>query len=129
MLKQMHCLMRYLLETLVAEDKPVEPAKPAPKKVVAVRGDDRPGMKKSEPVTPARGGKFSDRKPGDRPDSRGPRSDSRPDSEGDRGDKFAGRDDRRVIDPIVQLLKTVDHVWVTPHSAHKEMHWNLHSKH
>ena len=82
-------------ETLVAEDKPVEPAKPAPKKVVAVRGDDRPGMKKSEPVTPARGGKFSDRKPGDRPDSRGPRSDSRPDSRGDRGDKFAGRDDRR----------------------------------
>ncbi|MBK9339351.1 MAG: hypothetical protein IPN04_00970 [Rhodoferax sp.] len=52
-------------------------------------------MKKSEPVTPARGGKFSDRKPGDRPDSRGPRSDSRPDSRGDRGDKFAGRDDRR----------------------------------
>ena len=82
-------------ETLVAEDKPVEPAKPAPKKVVAVRGDDRPGMKKSEPVPAGRGGKFGDRKPGDRPDSRGPRSDSRPDSRGDRGDKFAGRDDRR----------------------------------
>ncbi len=83
------------VETVVTEEIPAAPVKPAPKKVVAVRGDDRPGMKKSEPVPAGRGGKFSDRKPGDRPDSRGHRSDSRPDSRGDRGDKFAGRDDRR----------------------------------
>ena len=83
------------VETVVIEEIPAAPVKPAPKKVVAVRGDDRPGMKKSEPVTPTRGGKFGDRKPGDRPDSRGPRSDSRSDARGDRGDKFAGRDDRR----------------------------------
>lgn len=83
------------VETVVTEEIPAAPVKPAPKKVVAVRGDDRPGMKKSEPVPAGRGGKFGDRKPGDRPDSRGSRSDSRPDSRGDRGDKFAGRDDRR----------------------------------
>jgi ATP-dependent RNA helicase SUPV3L1/SUV3 len=34
-----------------------------PKRVVAVRGDDRPGMRKSAPAAPAgRGGKFGDRK-------------------------------------------------------------------
>jgi ATP-dependent RNA helicase SUPV3L1/SUV3 len=37
----------------------------APKRVVAVRGDDRPGMRKSAPAAPAgRGGKFGDRKGG-----------------------------------------------------------------
>ena len=47
---------------------PVEPAtvpvipKAAPRPVVAVRGDDRPGMKKSEPAAAGRGGKFGDRK-------------------------------------------------------------------
>jgi hypothetical protein len=30
--------------------------------VLAVRGDDRPGMKRSEPAAPARGGNFGDRK-------------------------------------------------------------------
>ena len=40
--------------------------KPAPKPVIAVRGDDRPGMKKSEPAVPGRGGKFGDRKDGAR---------------------------------------------------------------
>ena len=74
--------------------EPVEPPKPVvvPKKVIAVRGDDRPGMKKSEPAPAGKfgAGKFGDRKPGDRNDSRdsrGPRSDSRPDSRGDRGDR------------------------------------------
>ena len=45
----------------------VEPAvaKPAPKPVVAMRGDDRPGMRKSEPAPAGRGGK-----PGDRKDAR-----------------------------------------------------------
>jgi ATP-dependent RNA helicase SUPV3L1/SUV3 len=80
---------------------PVEPPKPAPKKVIAVRGDDRPGMKKAEPASAGHSAgkfgdrKFGDRKPGDRPDSRGPRpdsrgprSDSRPDG---RGDRFSDR--------------------------------------
>lgn len=41
---------------------PVAPP-PAPRKVVAVRGDDRPGMRKSEPASAGgRGGKFGDRK-------------------------------------------------------------------
>ena len=43
---------------------PEAPAKPVPKPrpVVAMRGDDRPGMKKTEPAAPGRGGKFGDRK-------------------------------------------------------------------
>lgn len=58
--------------------EPAEPApapKPVAKPVVAMRGDDRPGMRKSEPAGPAgRGGKFGDRKdarPGGKPS--GPR--------------------------------------------------------
>ena len=44
---------------------PSAPApKPASKPVIAMRGDDRPGMKKSEPMAPGRGGKFGDRKGG-----------------------------------------------------------------
>ena len=59
---------------------PVAAPKAAPRKVVAMRGDDRPGMKKTEPVAPGRGGKFGERtggpggKPGDRPGDRGVRS-------------------------------------------------------
>ncbi|MCF8159474.1 MAG: DUF349 domain-containing protein [Polaromonas sp.] len=73
-----------------------EPVKPvvAPKRVVAMRGDDRPGMKKEEPAAVGRGGKFGDRKDAGRPagrdgardargpgrmDDRGPRRDERPD--------------------------------------------------
>ncbi|NPC56706.1 DUF349 domain-containing protein [Caenimonas soli] len=44
--------------------EPVAPKKPAPKPVVAMRGDDRPGMKKAEPMPMGRGGKFGDRKGG-----------------------------------------------------------------
>ena len=46
--------------------EPVEPPKPAPKKVIAMRGDDRPGMKKAEPAPAGKfgDGKFGDRKPG-----------------------------------------------------------------
>jgi hypothetical protein len=36
--------------------------KAAPKPVVAMRGDDRPGMRKAEPVAAGRGGKFGERK-------------------------------------------------------------------
>ena len=80
---------------------PVEPPKPAPKKVIAVRGDDRPGMKKAEPAPAGKFGdrKFGDRKPGGdrdgRPDSRGPRSDARPDG---RGDRFGDRGDRPAFE-------------------------------
>jgi len=40
------------------------PAKAAPKPVVAMRGDDRPGMRKAEPAPAARGGRFGDRRGG-----------------------------------------------------------------
>ena len=49
-----------------ATPAPAAPAKPAPKPVIAMRGDDRPGMKKAEPMAPGRGAKFGDRKVGDR---------------------------------------------------------------
>jgi hypothetical protein len=80
-------------EEKAAEPVVVEAPKPAPKKVIAVRGDDRPGMKKAEPAPAGKFGdrKFGDRKPGDRDhrgDSRSPRSDSRPDG---RGDRFSDR--------------------------------------
>ncbi len=64
----------------VAEAAPAEepkPApKPAPKPVIAMRGDDRPGMKKEAPAAVgARGaGKWGDRKDSN---TRGPRDDSR----------------------------------------------------
>jgi len=69
-----------------AEAAPTEEAaataKPAPKPVVAMRGDDRPGMKKTEPAPAVRGGKFGDRKGapgkfGERRDDRGPREGGR----------------------------------------------------
>jgi len=59
--------------TLPAES--LAPAKPVAKKIVAMRGDDRPGARKAEPAAaPGRGGKFGDRKdarPGGKPS--GPR--------------------------------------------------------
>ena len=61
---------------------PTAPAAP-PKKVVAVRGDDRPGMKKAEPV--GRDGRRSDR-PGDRRDG----APGRPDARGGRDPRGAG---------------------------------------
>lgn len=77
---------------------PAAPAAPAPaprKPVVAVRGDDRPGMRKSEPAPAGRGGKFGDRKDGRRDGGGGgggkfgdrpPRPDSR-----DGGGRFGDR--------------------------------------
>ncbi|HSW17728.1 MAG TPA: DUF349 domain-containing protein, partial [Ramlibacter sp.] len=47
-----------------ASPAPAAPPKPAPKPVIAMRGDDRPGMKKTEPAQGMRGGRFGDRKPG-----------------------------------------------------------------
>lgn len=81
----------------VAEAEPAPapaPAKPAAKPVVAMRGDDRPGMRKAEPLPAGRGGKFGDRKdarPGGKPDARPrtgmenkfePRRDERPERGG-----------------------------------------------
>ena len=45
---------------------PAPVAKPAVRPVVAVRGDDRPGMKKDAPATTARGPRAADRRGGDR---------------------------------------------------------------
>lgn len=94
-------------ETIAAEpsvDAEAEPAaapvlvKAAPKPVVAMRGDDRPGMRKAEPAAAGRGGKFGDRK-----DPRAGGKDARPrtgmenkfeplrDERGGRGDRFSER--------------------------------------
>nr|WP_315231254.1 DUF349 domain-containing protein [uncultured Albidiferax sp.] len=79
-----------------AEAAPVEPPKPVRKPVVAMRGDDRPGMKKAEPVQAGRGGKFGDRKDGPRTPRPGdnkfePRRD-------ERGPRDGGRDGGRFGD-------------------------------
>ncbi|GKS97871.1 DUF349 domain-containing protein [Acidovorax sp. SUPP3434] len=69
---------------------PAAAPKPAPRPVVAVRGDDRPGMKKDAPALPGRPAR-----PGDRKDGRGPRDASGPGRGGDaRGDRFGDRGDR-----------------------------------
>jgi ATP-dependent RNA helicase SUPV3L1/SUV3 len=86
-----------------AVDAEAEPAAPlvvkvTPKPVVAMRGDDRPGMRKAEPAPAGRGGKFGDRK-----DPRAGGKDARPrtgmenkfeplrDERGGRGDRFSER--------------------------------------
>ena len=68
-----------------AVDMPVPPPAPRPaaRPVVAVRGDDRPGMKKDAPAAPGRTGRLGERRdarPGrdtGRADARGPRDDMR----------------------------------------------------
>ena len=65
---------------------------PKPKPVVAVRGDDRPGMKKSETAPSGRGGKFGDRKDGARAPFGAARGDSRPAGRG--AERFDSRDER-----------------------------------
>ncbi len=68
---------------------PVVSPKPVSRPVVAVRGDDRPGMKKDAPAAPAgRGGKFGDRKDSARPGRDAPPRGGR---DGDRAG-FAGRE-------------------------------------
>ena len=84
---------------------PPKPAKP----VVAMRGDDRPGARRTEPAPAGRGGKFGDRKdagkPGGKPGSKpgGPRQSTdnkfepyRPERE-DRP-RFADRDQRPAFE-------------------------------
>ncbi len=72
--------------------EPVEAVKPVRKPVVAMRGDDRPGMKKTEPVVPGRGGKFGDRKDGGRDGARGPREGGFSGRQDDRAPRRDGRD-------------------------------------
>ena len=55
--------------------------RPAARPVVAVRGDDRPGMKKDAPAAPGRTGR-----PGERRDARPGRDAGRPDARGPRDD-------------------------------------------
>ena len=71
---------------------PVAP-KPAARPVVAVRGDDRPGMKKDAPAAPGRGGRPGDRRDGrgDRDAGRGPRADGHFGDRNDRGGRFGER--------------------------------------
>jgi hypothetical protein len=71
-----------------AAAEPVTAPKAAAKPVVAVRGDDRPGMRKAEPAPVGRGGKFGDRKDGGREGGRDA-------GRGPRDGGFAGRSDER----------------------------------
>lgn len=81
-------------EPAQATDEPTPAPKPAARPVVAMRGDDRPGMRKVEPASAGRGGKFGDRKDS-RPGSKsgGPRSGADNKFEPYRPDR-AERDDR-----------------------------------
>ena len=72
-----------------------------------MRGDDRPGMRKTEPALPSRGGKFGDRKDGPRPDrggergaDRSARPASRDGNDGYRGPGQGGRDSRDNRDMV-----------------------------
>lgn len=103
-------------EAQSAEAQPAEAPRPVPpvvRKVVAVRGDDRPGMKKAEPAPMGKG----PRKPmqgrpdrGDRPD-RGPRhdrfaaADRGPDARGPRLGDAAFRAMRHAQDMAEQTMR------------------------
>lgn len=72
---------------------PVASPKPA-RPVVAVRGDDRPGMKKDAPAAVGRGARPGDRRdgrPGDRDAGRGPRAEGRFGDRNDRGGRMGER--------------------------------------
>ena len=74
-------------DTAAAPAAPAPAPKPAPKPVVAMRGDDRPGMKRETPTADTgRAGKWNDRKDAGRGgrDARGDRGERDPRS--DRGD-------------------------------------------
>ncbi|WP_427911755.1 DUF349 domain-containing protein [Ramlibacter sp. MMS24-I3-19] len=97
-----------------------ETPKPTPKPVIAMRGDDRPGMKKAEPAPMGRGGRPGDRRSGpgaggqgrfgDRNDrgrdGRPPRFGDRPDE--DRGPRLgdvAFRAQREALEHAQQALR------------------------
>ena len=76
-----------------AETEAVVPPKPAaPRPVVAVRGDDRPGMKKEAPAAPAgRGGRPGERRDRDAAGGRGQRPEGRAGERGDRNARWGDR--------------------------------------
>ena len=93
-------------DTPAAEGDAPAPAaapKPAPRPVKAVRGDDRPGMKKDAPAVPGRGGKFGSPRPGGpggRDGGRGPGGPGGPGRFGDdRGGRFGDRPPREDRGP------------------------------
>ena len=103
-----------LSETDGEADVPAVPAaavapmpKAAPKPVVAVRGDDRPGMKKAEPASAGRGGKFGDRKDAGRAPfgagARAPRPDPRDAARGSERNSFDDRGPRPPFAPAPRL--------------------------
>lgn len=85
-----------------AAPAPVAAPKPVARPVVAVRGDDRPGMKKEAPAAPGRGARPGDRRdarPGDRDANRGPRPDGRFGDRNDRSGRFGDRAEREDRGP------------------------------
>ena len=105
-------------EAAASTEAVAEPSEPAPalaapktppKPVVAVRGDDRPGMRKAEPAAPARG-KFDRKGPpgrgGDRRDERRePRFDDRREDRGPRLGDAAFRAQRDALEHAQQALR------------------------
>jgi ATP-dependent RNA helicase SUPV3L1/SUV3 len=79
-------------EDAEATSPPAPPPPAAPRKVVAVRGDDRPGMKKAEPAG-------RDARRGDRPGGRGGRDDRGAGAFAPRRDQRDFRDDRAPRGP------------------------------
>jgi hypothetical protein len=88
--------------------------KPSPKPLIAMRGDDRPGMKRTEPAPVGRGGKFGDRKGapggrfGDRRDDRGARDARRGGEREERGPRLgdvAFRAQREALEHAQSALK------------------------
>jgi hypothetical protein len=85
-----------------AAPAPVAAPKPVARPVVAVRGDDRPGMKKEAPAAPGRGARPGDRRdarPGDRDANRGPRPEGRFGDRNDRPGRFGDRAEREDRGP------------------------------
>ncbi|HYD76860.1 DUF349 domain-containing protein [Ramlibacter sp.] len=78
-------------EAAAPAEAPAAPPKPAPKPVIAMRGDDRPGMKRAEPQPAGRGGKFGDRRSGPGAGRFGDRGGDRPGRDGGRGGRFGDR--------------------------------------
>ena len=86
------------VEAAAEAPAPAAAPKPAPKPVVAMRGDDRPGMKKAEPAQAGRGGKFGDRKGG--PGGARPGFDNKFEPRrDDRGGRFGDRAEREDRGP------------------------------
>ncbi len=86
----------------VAAPVPVVAPKPVARPVVAVRGDDRPGMKKEAPAASGRGARPGDRRdarPGDRDANRGPRTEGRFGDRNDRPGRFGDRAEREDRGP------------------------------